>query len=460
MSLLKDIKSSIISEDINDYVSRVLTDNINKKNFDIPDYLYVTDIINPVYSYYSRKYPEIETPEKIFERMKNGEETHFIARQWFEKIDGFSGSEIVLNGSNINVNIIGRSDFMVYDSIIEFKTKNNDNVSIDNLFNVYLSDLEQLLFYSVINKNFDKNNYLVFYVNEKFYVYKVNINDSEVIKNEILYRISSIKRSLLNNDITSMPRCSYYLYGCKFKENNICSCNKLNNKDSSWIKDSIKIEEDTEFENELYNIYKNNENNIDLRFYDLIYPRKYYHKMMKDEIILENNNNNSSFDYEKNNIKFFILDIINSSILDVNGYERAEKNKENKINLYGDDKYIIKNIYDENSIIPFILKINNSKFIGKIPETYYSELAITCARRNIDNGIVIVVYPKLGNKIVVHDIKFDINKIIGLCNQKINDISDALKNKNPEMLDLCPEFTINSCPYKNCSCKMEIIKRT
>jgi len=96
------------------------------------------------------------------------------------------------------------------------------------------------------------------------------------------------------------------------------------------------------------------------------------------------------------------LDIINSSILSTNGYERAEKNKENKINLYGDDKYIVKNIYDENSITPFILKINNSKFISKIPETYYSELAITCARRNINNGIIIVVYPKLNNKIIVY----------------------------------------------------------
>ncbi len=458
MSLLKDIKSSITSESINDYITKILTDNINKKSFDIPDYLYVTDIINPVYSYYSRKYPEIETPEKIFDRMKNGEETHFIARQWFEKIDGFSGSEVVLNGSNIDINIIGRSDFMVYDSIIEFKTKNTDNVSIDNLFDIYLSDLEQLLFYSIINKNFDKNNYLIFYVDEKFYVYRINIVDQDTIKNEILYRISLIKRSLINNDTALLPRCSYYLYGCKFKENNICTCNKLSAKNASWIKNSIKIEEDKEFENKLYSIYKNGENNIDLRFYDLIYPRKYYHKMMRDEITIENSK--PSFDYEKNNIKFFILDIINSSILGVNGYERAEKNKENKIELYGDDKYIIKNIYDENSITPFLLKINNSKFTGKIPETYYSELAVTCARRNTGNGIIIVVYPRLDNKIVVHDINFDINKIINLCNQKINDINYALENKNPEILDLCPEFTINSCPYKNCSCKMEIIKRS
>lgn len=456
MSLIQDIKSSIISEEINNYISKILNDNINKKSFDIPDYLYVTDLINPVYSYYSRKYPEIETPEKIFERMKNGEETHFIARQWFEKINGFSGSEVVLNGSNININVIGRSDFMLYDSIIEFKTKNTDNVSMDNLFDIYLSDLEQLLFYSIINKNFDKNNYLVFFVDEKFYVYKINIIDPEAIKNEILYRISTIKRSLINNDVTPLPRCSYYLYGCKFKENNICSCNKLMEKDSLWIKKSIKIEEDNKFENELYYIYKNNGNTIDLRFYDLIYPRKYYHKMMRDEII---ENNNSTFNYEKNNIKFYILDIINSSILSTNGYERAEKNKENKINLYGDDKYIVKNIYDENSITPFILKINNSKFINKMPETYYSELAITCARRNINNGIIIVVYPKLNNKIMVYDIKFDINRIINICNEKINDINYALKNKDPHNLDLCPEFTINSCPYKNCSCKLEIIKR-
>lgn len=244
MSLLKDIKSSINSESINDYIAKILTDNINKKSFDIPDYLYVTDIINPVYSYYSRKYPEIETPEKIFDRMKNGEETHFIARQWFEKIDGFSGSEIVLNGSNIDINVIGRSDFMIYDSIIEFKTKNTDNISIDNLFDIYLSDLEQLLFYSIINMNFDKNNYLIFYVDERFYVYKINIVDPDTIKSEISYRMSLIKRSLVNNDTALLPRCSYYLYGCKFKENNICSCNSFNLKYLGSFKNKKVISQD------------------------------------------------------------------------------------------------------------------------------------------------------------------------------------------------------------------------
>ena len=33
---------------------------------------------------------------------------------------------------------------------------------------------------------------------------------------------------------------------------------------------------------------------------------------------------------------------------------------------------------------------------NSIPETYYSELAITCARRNMKEGLIIVVYPRLG----------------------------------------------------------------
>ena len=77
MSFLQDIKSSIISEEDDTYISKILEDRIKIKSFTAPDYLYVTDLINPVHSYFSRQYPDIAIPESLNSRMKYGEEDYY-----------------------------------------------------------------------------------------------------------------------------------------------------------------------------------------------------------------------------------------------------------------------------------------------------------------------------------------------------------------------------------------------
>ncbi len=457
MDILKAVKNSILLESRNSYISKILYEKLSNKNFEIPDYLYVTEIINPAYSYYSRKVGEIEMPPEILSRMKGGESIHFMARQWFEQLPGFSGFEEIMNGSHLNLNVIGRADFMINNSIIEFKTKSSESINIDDLFNIYRSDLEQLLFYSVINKNPDRDNYLIFYSSSsKFYAFKIEIIDSKAIINTVRNRISIIKQSLSNDDPSILPRCSYYNYGCVFQKKNICTCDTLPQKDEEILKNAISVHEDNVMKDNLQKIYENNNDKEDLRYFDLIYPRKYYHRMRGDS---EEAGTISTFNYDRKNITFFILDTIEKSILGIDGSERARKNETSMLDLYGNDKYIIKNIYDENSIVPFILKVNNSKYANNIPETYYSELAIICGRRNIKEGIIIVIYPKLDNEVVSYDITFDLSRIIDICKNKINDIKNAVKNGNPENLDLCPAFVINSCNFKHCSCKLEIMKK-
>lgn len=458
MSFLREVKSSILSDTENTYISRVLEDRIKIKNFDIPEYLYVTDLINPVRSYFTRKYPEIPLPENVEARMKNGEEIHFLARQWFEQLPGFSGSEVILNGADIGLNVVGRADFMLYNSIVEFKTKHVDMVDLESIYRVYSSDLEQLLFYAAMNKNFTEDNYLVFFSDEKFYVYKVSVHDRAIIEDEMVYRFSLITRAMENGDIGDFPRCSYFGYGCQFSEAQVCPCHSLRHSDSSWISNVAKVEEDYGMESRLQNIYEHGKSTIDLRFYDLIYPRKYYHKITGDSRNAGSSGQIPDSYYEKNNIKFFVLGSIDSSILNVSGTEKANINKVSTLPLYGDDRYIIKNIYDENTIVPYLLKINNSKYTNNIPDTYYSELAITCARRNIKEGLIVVVYPKLEKTIKVHEVKFDIDKIISACRTSIENIETAVARKTPEILDMCPEFAIKSCDFASCSCRKEIIK--
>ena len=457
MSLLREIKSSITGETVNTYISQILEDKIKIKNLQIPEYLYVTDLINPTRSYFSRKYPDVPMPENVESRMKNGEEIHFLARQWFERLPGFSGSEVILTGAQMGLNVVGRADFTLYDSIVEFKTKHFDRISMENIYSVYSSDLEQLLFYAAMNRNFTTDNYLVFFSDEKFYAYRVSIYDRGAVEDEMVYRFSLITRAMDNGDIGDFPRCSYFGYGCPYSEAKICPCHSLRPGDSSWVKNVARVEEDRDLESSLQEIYGEGRSSTDLRFYDLIYPRKYYHKITGDSRTMENSGQIPDSFYEKNNIKFFAMESINSSILSVSGTEKAQINQVSTLPLYGDDKYIIKNIYDENSIVPYLLKINNSKYPNSIPETYYSELAITCARRNMKEGLIIVVYPRLENTVMVHDVLFDIDRIISLCRKSIENIEKAVAGRTPMILDMCPEFAIKSCDFKSCSCRKEIV---
>jgi len=70
----------------------------------------------------------------------------------------------------------------------------------------------------------------------------------------------------------------------------------------------------------------------------------------------------------------------------------------------------------------------------------------------------VVVYPKLEKTIKVHEVKFDIDKIISACRTSIENIETAVARKTPEVLDMCPEFAIKSCDFASCSCRKEIIK--
>jgi hypothetical protein len=456
MSFLTDIKLSKIDESENTYISHILEDKI--KNLPVPEYLYVTDLINPTKSFFSRKFHNIPIPENLEARMKSGEETHFLARQWFEQLPGFSGSEVIMTGSDLGINVVGRVDFMLYDSIVEFKTKSIDRINLENIYTIYSSDLEQLLFYAVMNRNFSRDNYLVFFSNENFYAYKVSIHDRGIIENEVVFRFSLINRALENGDVSDFPRCSYFGFGCPYLEAKICHCHSLRVEDTSWLNSAVTVEEDHNMENMLSKVYNKGISSIDLRFYDLIYPRKYYHKITGDQREPMSPGQIPESYYEKNNIKFLAIDSINNSILNISGSEKARMNGVSTLPLYGDDKYIIKNIYDENSIIPYLLKINNSRYANSIPETYYAEIAITCARRNIDEGLIIVIYPRLGNAVKIHDVVFDIDRVINTCKKRIDDIKEAVANRTPEILDMCPEFAIKSCDFKSCSCRNEIIK--
>ena len=52
-----------------------------------------------------------------------------------------------------------------------------------------------------MNKNFTEDNYLVFFSDEKFYVYKVSVHDTAIIEDEMVYRFSLITRAMENGDI-------------------------------------------------------------------------------------------------------------------------------------------------------------------------------------------------------------------------------------------------------------------
>ena len=402
------------------------------------NYVYVTELVNPAYSMYIRK-NNYNIPEDQVRILESGGEIHEMAREFFEKQPGFKSFEEPIAGRDELKGIIGRIDFVFDDYIIEFKSKHKDKITIDNVKNDYIMDLEQCIFYAVMNKNIQCR--LIFVNNNiESYGFVINILKEDEIKKEMLRRYKMFDNGL------NMPMCRY-IQRCPLHSENLCKCDELQPLGYEWLDGLIEINE--------FKIDLSLSDYPGLSYHDLIYPRRYYHKIKKDDIAKKRPVGPSK--YEKNRYFYVLNDAIFESQFAITNKEQRLLNSKPYFNIISNDKYIARNIYD-NKFLPYIIKINNSKTKRNLPETYIKELAFECANRNSDTGYIIVLYPEIDMEITAYKYKFDLESLRKNMASLIDKINDAIKHDDPRFLDLCPEFTINSCQFKSCSCKYEMFK--
>jgi hypothetical protein len=418
------------------------------------NYFSVTDICNPLQTYFKLKYPEkfkdsIETKK----RFSLGKRQHWITKKKFEKIDGFVDSEIILDGELIGIPLKGRADAKIKESFWELKSTTNLPENVQELIERIPQGIEQLSFYSLLSSNNPKENYLVITTqsdSNEYKVFKINILDSGKIKNIALNRVTKINEWLDGeNEPEVSQKCRYCYENCVIKKEGLCSHFEKESLPCE-IKDFIEIEEVPQIEELLKGIklFDADKTLITYAIYNLITPRKIIHQENNQEIEEEEYDNE-----EKRENKQFIQDILyrldcNVSFEDWDKIKKRQKIKE----IYQNKASFIKFISNgEEKIFPILIHISDSIYpssLIKVSDYKKAELGIHCLNNDSTKGYLIVYFPKQNNEIRVFEISYNFERE---SLNKLKNIVEIINNKDKSRLKelpKCPSFIHENCVYK------------
>jgi hypothetical protein len=184
MDVIAEINDFVSQTDVIDslsgYIRNVINNELKPKPSPTSHYT-VIQLVNPAGTFFSKMNPDISDPPKLGRKFAHGKHLQYMAGYWFNNLPNFMVEEGTLDGKWVGIDKVrGRYDYLINDSIIEFKTKDKNPVDENEVLSLYPQDLEQLVFYSTIHPSKPKINYLVFMENSgehKLKVFRVDITD-------------------------------------------------------------------------------------------------------------------------------------------------------------------------------------------------------------------------------------------------------------------------------------------
>lgn len=466
MSIIDTIYSHLEGWEYNESITAMLREIIKEENIKIKtlpkSYYYLTDLTNPILGYYSRTNPIINPPE-LARKLILGTQLHNLSYNWFKKIPDFVVEEGTIDGAWVGVDRVrGRIDYLIGNSILEFKTKDNNPSSIHELVEYYPNDVEQLIFYAAIHPSQPKTNYLVFMKNVypyDFKVFRIDIKKFDIIKDVMKSRIDLLDKSLEIKNPENLGKCRYQKLGCKYKANDLCICEKLKSTDISYFNEAFEIKEDLDFKSILESA-KDGFESSDLFCYtifNVIAPRKY---CMTSILGLENKYEKDVDDEEYKaclgNCVFSMQKKYNigPTIEDVKNINESKRDP----GLMAGVKWLkMKKSGMDDITIPAIIRISN---YAKKPEdtkqpSKYSiaELGIICSVYDFNTGLIFYIYPNLKDSVRVFKINFkNINQIFRVIKPIVESIQLGKSQEDFEKLPKCPDFMCKNCSaYEICN---------
>ena len=192
------------------------------------NYFAVTDICNPLQTYFKFKYPELfKHPIETQKKFVLGNRQHYLIEKKFEQLEGFEDKELILDGELMGIPLKGRADAKINGSLWELKSKGALPENVDDLLQKHPQDIEQLAFYSLLDPTHPKENYLVmatYYNPTKYKVFCIKILNISKIKEIVINRINKLNNWLSSEEKIETPyRCRYCSSDCIFKEKDFCS---------------------------------------------------------------------------------------------------------------------------------------------------------------------------------------------------------------------------------------------
>jgi len=412
-------------------------------------YFIVTDLCNPSCTYSKFMNPGIKKSPQLARKLLKGKNLHHISSRWFKALKDFVVYEGKIDGVWVGLDgVRGAIDYLIGESILEFKTKNNLPKNKEDIINLFPQDLEQLVFYAAIHPSNPPINYLVFMKDEEpfdFITFKIVVKDMDKIKDLIRDRIKKVSNAIEEKDPSRLGVCRYHDNGCPYCEADLCNCHKSQPLSTEILEDAISISHDVEFTKKL------EEAREDTIFQDTIFttkdiiaPREYYKEKIDGVASLWTPDN------KREEYMVCLRNLVEKLPIELSLAEKQEiKNslKEPKLKIGFRWAKLKTSQKQEAQIIPYLIKVSknrNMNFASSPNEYHLAELAIITSVYGKERGLIFVVYPYLNDLIKVFDVQYKNGREI-LKNIKIiiDKIEDAENREDPSQLPETPEFMRN-----------------
>jgi len=425
------------------------------------DYYYLTDLCNPVHTYWARKRNDVQRSREVANKLALGNRLHQRAFSWMREIPGYVCEETTLDGAYMQIErVIGKYDMKWKDSIVEFKTKPSKVIDVETVFAKYPQDLEQLCFYAALSPMELKEHYLVFQLDHGPFdmtVFRLEIKNHGAIRNIIRQRRDRLDNALRNSNPSDLGRCRYLEAGCDFERARICGCGSAQELSLKQLQESISLNRDPGKEDELAHFMAKEEKltgNDLYRPLNLFKPRAYYVE----------NLHGISESYQSDPLETAYRDALEKAVsrtdsLKVLPSELTHK-KNNLLNLpiVRTWRWIAirdsRSGGDQRTIVPVLVKVTRGeKPLRDMPDYYKAELTIARIVSKSQAGAVVVVYPRANDTIQAFMMSSDLSTLgegERILRKAISSLRMAIEKHSIDNLDVCPSWAkpsyCGSCP--------------
>lgn len=431
----------------------------------VRDYFYVTDLVNPVFYYWSLK-ENVQTPPDIQNKLNYGNYIHSISKYWFERISGFRFAEANVAGGYVEIDgVSGKIDFQINDSIIELKTKEREVNEVDDVLHNFPQDLEQIVTYAGISSSFYNEHFLVFAYDNgsgqfSFNSFKITIRDLNGVREFIKKRIRLLNYAIKNGDPALLPRCRYYESGCKFSIAGKCNCSTLTHETGEGLIGPVTVSADPTIAATLkvtakkYSISVENPTSVGL--WDIILPAKKYHGHFHYDIDDEYIPDES---YDKKAKVATIMSAVSRSDLAINQEESDSLRKTHTLDLdnqYAFIKIDVPSISNTKISVPYFVKVTDSKRVysdNRLPPMYYAQAALEAVDSGSKCAVAIVDFKQRNDELVAYVIFPNSSKTFKEVKSVCNSLINGIRNGDASNIPKCPDFIRINCEYGSCSCK-------
>lgn len=444
-------RSCTVSVEPDGETSAVLSDAMKKSvEGSLPVWYGVTDLVNPARKYYDVKHPEVPDDPELTEKFRHGNRIHDLAYRWFRGLPGAVFREVEVTGEDLGISgLKGRLDFSLQNNIVEFKTTTHGIFSENDVIEKNPQDLEQLVAYSLLTAREREEHFLVYHSGDfegSFRVFNVGLRNPDALAEVVKQRMLGLRHAIESDDPTSLGRCRYFGYGCKFQSNGVCSCESLAPLDTEYLREGVTIRRNREMEQALreQEAKASEDTHTGFSLWDLVTPRKAYlrargmleiEETQDDDTgdIMKHSKNaefNSPFYAERRELLFRGFSLGYVTMLSV--VQKKEDGSET------------------TRIYPSTVRINHndpSKFSADSISPYYLlRLAMICSIAGSDTGYLVVGFNAEKGMLKSYRITFrNLAEIRSGIEDRISELERSIGRHSPESLPECPRFLHSSC---------------